>query len=130
MCHFLPVHHLGIAFLGRVEGQNITYILKEIAFNIGDRAYVNLGLNSLDSESLALSDCHFLVFAIIEPMVTKLSHQAPFSLSLSLSLSLSQYIYNTTQSTNYTATYLPSRKLSKLDEPDMQGTAGEAGTSS
>ena len=28
------------------------------------------------------------------------------------------------------ATYLPSRKLSKLDEPDMQDTAGEAGTSS
>ena len=24
MCHFLPVHHLGIAFLGQVEGQNIT----------------------------------------------------------------------------------------------------------
>ena len=34
------------------------------------------------------------------------------------------------ESTNYTATYLPSRKLSKLDEPDMQDTAGEAGTSS
>ena len=33
-----------------------------------------------------------------------------------------------TQSTNYTATYLPSRKLSKLDEPDMQDTDGEAGT--
>ena len=31
---------------------------------------------------------------------------------------------------NYTATYLPSRKLSKLDEPDMQDTAGEARTSS
>ena len=29
-----------------------------------------------------------------------------------------------------TATYHPSRKLSKLDEPDMQDTAGEAGTSS
>ena len=28
------------------------------------------------------------------------------------------------------ATYLPSRKLSKLDRPDMQDTAGEAGTSS
>ena len=27
-------------------------------------------------------------------------------------------------------TYLPSRKLSKLDEPDMQDTPGEAGTSS
>ena len=27
MCHFLPVHHLGIAFLGRVEGQNTTYFL-------------------------------------------------------------------------------------------------------
>ena len=30
----------------------------------------------------------------------------------------------------YTATYLPSRKLSKLDQPDMQYIAGEAGTSS
>ena len=37
---------------------------------------------------------------------------------------------NTPQSTNYTATYLPSRKLSKLDKPDIQNTAGEAGTSS
>ena len=32
--------------------------------------------------------------------------------------------------TNYTATCLPSQKLSKLDEQDMQGTAGEAGMSS
>ena len=24
MCHFLPVHHLGIAFFGRFEGQNTT----------------------------------------------------------------------------------------------------------
>ena len=30
--------------------------------------------------------------------------------------------------TNYKATCLPSRKISKLDEPDMQDTAGEAGT--
>ena len=37
---------------------------------------------------------------------------------------------NIPQSTNCTATYLPSRKLSKLDEPDMLDTAGEAGTSS
>ena len=34
------------------------------------------------------------------------------------------------KSTNYTATCLLSRKLSKLDEPDMQDTAGEATTSS
>ena len=44
------------------------------------------------------------------------------------------YIYmsggNTSQGTNYTATCLLSRKQSKLDEPDMQYTAGEAGTSS
>ena len=33
---------------------------------------------------------------------------------------------NTTQDTNYTATYLPSEKLYKLDEPDTQDTAGEA----
>ena len=32
--------------------------------------------------------------------------------------------------TNYTATYLQSRKLSKLDELGTQDTAGEAGTSS
>ena len=37
---------------------------------------------------------------------------------------------NTPQSTNYMATCLPSRKLSKLDEPDMQDIAGEAETSS
>ena len=37
---------------------------------------------------------------------------------------------NTPQGTNYTSTCLPSRKLSKLDELDMQDTAGEAGTSS
>ena len=37
---------------------------------------------------------------------------------------------NTQQGTNYTATCLPSRKLSKLDEPDMQDTAEEARTSS
>ena len=37
---------------------------------------------------------------------------------------------NTPQDTNYTATCLPSRKLYKLDEPDTQDTAGEAGTSS
>ncbi len=36
----------------------------------------------------------------------------------------------TPQDTNCTATCLLSRKLSKLDEPDMQDTAGEAGTSS
>ena len=37
---------------------------------------------------------------------------------------------NTPQSSSYTATYHQSRKLSKLDEPDMQDTAGEVGTSS
>ena len=37
---------------------------------------------------------------------------------------------NTPQSTNYTATRLSSRKLSKLDETDTQDTAGEAVTSS
>ena len=37
---------------------------------------------------------------------------------------------DTPQDTNYTATCLLSRKLFKLDEPDMQDTAGEAGTNS
>ena len=37
---------------------------------------------------------------------------------------------NTPQDTNCTATCLLSRKLFQLDEPDMQDTAGEAGTSS
>ena len=34
------------------------------------------------------------------------------------------------QSSSYMATYHPSRKLSKLDEPDTRDTAGEVGTSS
>ena len=34
------------------------------------------------------------------------------------------------QGTNYTTTYLPSLKLSELDELDMQVTTGEAKTSS
>ena len=33
---------------------------------------------------------------------------------------------NTQQDTNCTATCPPPRKLFKLDEPDMQDTAGEA----
>ena len=37
---------------------------------------------------------------------------------------------NIPQDTNYTATCPLSRKLSKLDKPDMQNTAGEAGTNS
>ena len=37
---------------------------------------------------------------------------------------------NTPQSSSCTATYLPSRKPSKLDKLDMQDTAGEAGTGS
>ena len=37
---------------------------------------------------------------------------------------------STLQSTNCTATYHPSRKLSKLDEPDMRNTVGEVGTRS
>ena len=37
---------------------------------------------------------------------------------------------NTPQGNNDTATCLPSRKLSKLNEPDTQDTAGEAETSS
>ncbi len=37
---------------------------------------------------------------------------------------------NTPQGTNCTATCPLSRKLFKLDEPDMQDTAGEAGTNS
>ena len=37
---------------------------------------------------------------------------------------------NNPQGTNYTATCLPSRKLSKLDEQDMQDSAREAGASS
>ena len=36
----------------------------------------------------------------------------------------------TPQSSRYMATYHPSRKLSKLDEPDTRDTAGEVGTSS
>ena len=36
---------------------------------------------------------------------------------------------STPQNNNCTATYHPSRKLSKLDEPNTRGTAREVGTS-
>ena len=39
-------------------------------------------------------------------------------------------VSNIEQGTNYMATCLPSRKLSKLDEPVMQDTDGEAEMSS
>ena len=37
---------------------------------------------------------------------------------------------STPQNSSCTATYHPSRKLSKLDESDMQDTAGGVGTNS
>ena len=43
---------------------------------------------------------------------------------------LQEILNKSSQDTNYTPTCLLSRKLSKLDEPDMQDTAGEVGTSS
>ena len=39
-------------------------------------------------------------------------------------------LFNTPHGANCTATYLISRKLYKLDEPDMPDTAGEAKTRS
>ena len=45
-------------------------------------------------------------------------------------MTVRQNILISPRDTNYSATCLPSRKLSKLDEPDMQDTAGEAGTNS
>ena len=47
MCHFLPVYHLGIVFLGRVEGQNITYIY---IYNVINNLY----------ESLKYCSCYLL----------------------------------------------------------------------
>ena len=37
---------------------------------------------------------------------------------------------STPQSSSFMATYYPSQKLSKLDEPDMCDTAGEIGMNS
>ena len=45
----------------------ICYIYKERVLNISDRAYVELSLNSVDTESITLSDCQFLTYAIIGP---------------------------------------------------------------
>ena len=64
----------------------------------------------------------------------RLSQTCPLNIRYYLSISSPRNMEkkspggNTPQSTNYTATCPPSRKLSKLDEPDMQDTAGEAGT--
>ena len=47
--------------------------------------------------------------------------------SMLILFQVSAFIIVKSQNSSYTATYHPSRKLSKLDEPDMQDTAGEAG---
>ena len=50
MCHFLPVHHLEIGFLGRVEGQNITKGKEKKKFR--DRCYhLNAQSNQLGVEN-------------------------------------------------------------------------------
>ena len=41
MCHFLPVHNLGIAFLSRVEGQNITSASIMINFRLNEILKIN-----------------------------------------------------------------------------------------
>ena len=43
---------------------------------------------------------------------------------------LKNYQGNTPQNSSDTATYHPARKLSKIDELDMQETAGEVRTNS
>ena len=43
---------------------------------------------------------------------------------------LREILDSTLQNSSYTATYHPSRKPSKLDEPDMQDTPGEVGKNS
>ena len=55
---------------------------------------------------------------------------APKQTKESSALAGHPYSATTWEGTNSTATCLPSWKLSKLDKPDMQNTAGEAGTSS
>ena len=64
---------------------------------------------------------------------SKKTPPAKFTLFIELS-SCDQYWTgpggNTQQSSSFKATYHPSRKLSKLNEPDMQDTGGEVDTSS
>ena len=65
MCHFLPVHHLGIAFLGRVEGQNIT------VFQMGSRdttVYCDSWSDSICSSPGANSRfCNWHPYTVTEP---------------------------------------------------------------
>ena len=55
------------------------------------------------------------------------------SLNLSFAFNAASHIEqvleaNNLQNSSYTATYYPSRKISKLDEPDMRDIIGEART--
>ena len=56
--------------------------------------------------------------------------EARWQLHKNAASNLEQVLAATPHNTNCTATCLLSRKLFKLDEPDMQDTAGEAGTNS
>ena len=71
-----------------------------------------------------------LLYGCTTWMLTKRLKKLDSNCTRMLRAILNKSCGNTPQGTNYTATCFPSWKLSKLDESDMQDTAGEAGTNS
>ena len=45
----------------------VCYIYKERVLNIGERAYIDLSINSKDTESVVLGGCQFFANAITKP---------------------------------------------------------------
>ena len=60
MCHFLPAYHLGIVFLGRVEGQNITTALSKRIFSCG-QIYASW---TFEEQSETFAKCKLYIFNV------------------------------------------------------------------
>ena len=84
MCRFLPVYHLGIAFLGWVEGQNIT-IYWWVRTYVSWLADTYMGINDYNQKcvsALCLNTSRSVLFAFQTPTI--LWRQNPINICTSL----------------------------------------------
>ena len=155
MCHFLPVYYLGIAFLGR--GEESKYNMKlvdKFAYLVSSVSSTETDINTRLAKAWTTIHCQSVIWK--SDLIDKIKRS--FFQAAVVSILLYGYtIWTLTKrmekkiDSNYTRMLqailnkswrqLPTKqqlyghlppitKLSKLDELDMQDTAGEVGTNS
>ena len=162
MCHFLPVHHLGIAFLGPGRGSKHNKrgdisTLKGSSLKLVDKfTFLGSSVSSTENDiNTRLAKAWIAIYWLSVIWKSDLTDKIKRSFFQAVVVSILLYrctIWTLIMRTEIklddnctrmmraelnnswgqnpakesgTATYHPSRKLFKLDEPDMQDTAGE-----